>query len=652
MFKISKKELFDDSEDMIGFSMKPLLISIIAVILAIIIFVSSFASLPGLMISEIGDYIDNEFSEWKVNEANDTIISTFESIEKDVSKQINKEIKKYYISDWNNKVKKFWKNKDKDTFQICNDDKYGQKDLLAWYLKSTDDGACYTMARLRDYYRTNTSGDKLDSIYYLCAYSVWHQSNNLNKEGDTDYDEDPDLENRWNSFDTEGLKKYIKKNKSQLLRANYTYKNEYIIRDVEVKDSDGNKKVVEAKVPVRTVNITLKVASNDDIANMFNLTDEQKEEVETYRELAKALFDSANDGSSNTLSASFDPIPAVLTNVYGVKSKNNKKSKIFKKAKNLPKFEYEINSVKKTGSRTTNSKGKVTSKGSKFNRDYDSLIDSEFEILEEVDNSSLSVEQNAVVEQASKEPCTGKNQCLAWVQNVYDHALSKSCKRYASANEAYSKLNTTKINKSKNNIPVGTVVIAKKSGHIGIYIGDGKVMHNTEKGEDKKADVYTDTIEDFCNTYGADVWAWIDNNDLSASKTIDTSTSGTGKLGYPTSSRTISAGFPNYSSGRYHGGVDFPVPLGTPVKAAEDGTVTIRKDLNYSYGHYLLITHSGGLATLYAHNRKIIVKQGDYVKKGQIIAYSGSTGNSTGPHCHFEVRLNGNRVNPLNYLSD
>lgn len=123
-----------------------------------------------------------------------------------------------------------------------------------------------------------------------------------------------------------------------------------------------------------------------------------------------------------------------------------------------------------------------------------------------------------------------------------------------------------------------------------------------------------------------------------------------GTLGFPTSSRTVSAGYPNYSSGRYHGGVDFPISSGSPVYAAASGTVIIAKNLNYSYGHYLVIDHGNGLSTLYAHNTTLLVGVGSTVSKGQVIARSGSTGNSTGPHCHFEVRVNGTRVNPYSYL--
>ena len=125
---------------------------------------------------------------------------------------------------------------------------------------------------------------------------------------------------------------------------------------------------------------------------------------------------------------------------------------------------------------------------------------------------------------------------------------------------------------------------------------------------------------------------------------------GSGRLRYPTDSRTVSAGYPNYSSGRYHGGIDFPVGTGSNVYAAASGTVIVVKYLNYSYGRYVVIDHGDGLSTLYAHNSQLLVSVGEHVNAGQVIAKSGSTGNSTGPHCHFEVRVNGTRVNPYNYL--
>lgn len=110
-----------------------------------------------------------------------------------------------------------------------------------------------------------------------------------------------------------------------------------------------------------------------------------------------------------------------------------------------------------------------------------------------------------------------------------------------------------------------------------------------------------------------------------------------------------------YSSGKYHGAVDFGVSTGTPVYAAADGiVVTSTWGGSDSYGYYIKIKHYNGLYTLYAHGSSLVAKVGQEVNQGDLIMYSGNTGNSTGPHLHFEVRKSpggySNRVNPLNYL--
>lgn len=120
--------------------------------------------------------------------------------------------------------------------------------------------------------------------------------------------------------------------------------------------------------------------------------------------------------------------------------------------------------------------------------------------------------------------------------------------------------------------------------------------------------------------------------------------------------KSISAGYPNYSSGQFHGGIDFPCPTGSKVVAAQKGIVITVKRLDYSYGYYVMIYHGTdakgrSVVTLYGHNSSILVSTGQSVEKGEQIAKSGSTGNSTGPHCHFEIRFDGVRANPKNYLS-
>ncbi|HEX4754172.1 MAG TPA: M23 family metallopeptidase [Candidatus Dormibacteraeota bacterium] len=104
-------------------------------------------------------------------------------------------------------------------------------------------------------------------------------------------------------------------------------------------------------------------------------------------------------------------------------------------------------------------------------------------------------------------------------------------------------------------------------------------------------------------------------------------------------------GFPHF-----HTGLDLAGPLGTPIVSAAAGVVVAADVSTVGYGNHIIIAHAGGLLTLYGHLETMLVKPGDVVKAGQLIALLGSTGNSTGPHCHFEVRLNGVPVNPVLFL--
>ncbi len=99
----------------------------------------------------------------------------------------------------------------------------------------------------------------------------------------------------------------------------------------------------------------------------------------------------------------------------------------------------------------------------------------------------------------------------------------------------------------------------------------------------------------------------------------------------------------------FHKGIDIPAAYGHPVRAAKSGVV-IRADLSSSYGNIVIIDHGGGFSTAYAHNSSLKVSKGQTVTQGQTIALIGSTGWSTGNHCHFEVRINGVVQNPLNYV--
>ena len=101
---------------------------------------------------------------------------------------------------------------------------------------------------------------------------------------------------------------------------------------------------------------------------------------------------------------------------------------------------------------------------------------------------------------------------------------------------------------------------------------------------------------------------------------------------------------------RGHSGMDLAVPTGTSVRAALPGTVTVSTYNQGGYGYYVMIDHGNGLSTLYGHNSQLLARVGQTVEAGDVIALSGSTGRSTGPHLHFEVRINGERTNPRSYV--
>ena len=122
---------------------------------------------------------------------------------------------------------------------------------------------------------------------------------------------------------------------------------------------------------------------------------------------------------------------------------------------------------------------------------------------------------------------------------------------------------------------------------------------------------------------------------------------GTGTFIKPTQGSITS----NYGGrwGRMHNGIDIGASIGTPIKASDTGVVIFSGNKG-SYGNLIKIDHKNGYVTYYAHCSRLAVSEGETVTQGQIIGYVGNTGNSTGPHCHFEIQQNGTPLNPLNFI--
>lgn len=127
-----------------------------------------------------------------------------------------------------------------------------------------------------------------------------------------------------------------------------------------------------------------------------------------------------------------------------------------------------------------------------------------------------------------------------------------------------------------------------------------------------------------------------------------------GKLIWPLKRALISSSFGMRKLGRrkkqMHHGIDLVGKIGSPIKAAESGVVIYSGGGVKGYGNLVIIKHSKKISTVYAHNKKNLVKKGDFVKRGQTIALLGNSGRSTGAHLHFEVRVGKKAKNPIHYL--
>lgn len=175
--------------------------------------------------------------------------------------------------------------------------------------------------------------------------------------------------------------------------------------------------------------------------------------------------------------------------------------------------------------------------------------------------------------------------------------------------------------------------------------------HTLELGETlyRVSKMYNTTVDELIEANGI-----VDHTDIPVGTRLripGTVVSGSSGLAWPLRGKISSPYGPRW--GRMHEGIDIPAPRGTAFRAAANGLV-IGSAYNlkgYSgYGNVIIIDHGRGIRTLYAHNNKNKVRSGSCIRSGEVIGEVGATGNATGSHLHFEVRKNGQPVNPLNYL--
>lgn len=183
-----------------------------------------------------------------------------------------------------------------------------------------------------------------------------------------------------------------------------------------------------------------------------------------------------------------------------------------------------------------------------------------------------------------------------------------------------------------------------------IYIGESQVENGTSgKKEVTKKDVFVNGKLQTYDVIGEKILIK-PTESIVYRGTKNPIMSGVMFLENPTRGGVVTSDFGNRAGGK-HSGLDIGAPTGTPIGAACDGVVTY-VGYNGAYGNMVIVKHSDNIETIYAHASEILITVGKQVKKGEVIAKVGSTGRSTGPHLHFELRSNGEPINPKNFINN
>lgn len=269
----------------------------------------------------------------------------------------------------------------------------------------------------------------------------------------------------------------------------------------------------------------------------------------------------------------------------------------------------------------------------------------DIQALLSTDNFSDYLTRSEMIKAVSKKDAAA----IQKMQKAYDKMQKK--KKKVEVKRAKLELDEADLQESKASLEMKKAAAAQAYNESIELLKKVDETSNATKVQIKKEQDELASIITMCKkeaSISKDIAKAIKNGDF---RNVDSEVvSNGGLLCFPVPScRTVSCGFYGYTN---HNGMDFANAkiYGKKIVAAADGKVMTVKLLDYSYGHHVWINHGDEVATLYAHMSRVVVKEGQLVKQGQVIGYVGSTGNSTGPHLHFGLLIGGSFVNPINFF--
>lgn len=422
-----------------------------------------------------------------------------------------------------------------------------------------------------------------------------------------------ELEDKIDKIDDE-----IKANKEKLNElADKKEKQQEYLDTLETQIATVESKVSALETQIQSI--------DNEITGYDNQIKQLNNEIEVIEDEIK-LANEEIVSTQNKIESSKDQLSAKLHASYV----NGKYStiKILMGSDSLASFLTRLEMMRRMSEEDTRVIGEFTEEVEKLNETKAKL---------ENDKTQLDEKQAAIV--TTREASVSKKKELLAKQAEYDASVSDLEESYAEVQDFLAEID-------------------KSSAVYKNYISN---LQAEKEAADKE-------IEELIKSYQATSQATTEGTTLYASNSNPDSTnsSGTTKAPYNSSeswawplgsaSCYISSGYGNRSASisgwSFHGGIDITGGVfNKPVYASRSGTVIAAVWSNSGYGNYCVIDHGDGYSTVYAHCNSLSVTKGQYVTKGQHIANVGSTGNSTGPHLHFEVRYNGSKQNPLNYVS-